>query len=139
MKKKLQEDNFLKELKQLQKIKPEKKNKFHKTSFKIPKTNENVEKLKDILVKCIEKNRKFVNDEIFLNKEYEKHSPFFVGSLDFAEELNQSEKEMRNKYGYKQKNLSKNTLLLEGIYLKKLNERENKKKLIKENNNNKNK
>lgn len=60
---------------------------MHKTKFKIPKTNKNIDVIQGICMDYINDHKKFVNPEIIKLPEYEKSAPFLPQSLEFADEL----------------------------------------------------
>ena len=89
-----------------------KKTRRHKTSFKIPLTRNNLNKMNGIIQQHIDVNRKFKNKEVVLLKEYEKTAPFNLEALRFIDDLNEVNQLYKKKFEYDKGNLSKNKLTL---------------------------
>ena len=95
-----------------------KKNKRHKTNFKIPLTRQNVESLNNLIVKHISHNQKYKNEEVIFLKQYAQDAPFDLEKLKFMDKIDK----VKMKYGEKfpefnPKVLSRNKLTLENVIL----------------------
>lgn len=100
---------------------------FHKEKFLIRKEDEkNISNMRNVLKKFINKNKIYQNDEsTFRSQDCERSSPFDINQLQFAEKLDEHKSLMRKKYGWREKNIKKNKLLLEHILLQRLELKEN--------------
>ena len=103
---------FLNECQSLAKI-PKKKTRRHKTKFRIIKNNKNIKAMQKVLVGYINDNKKFVNNEIVNIPAYEKSAPFLPSSVAFADQLIEDKINLKEKYGFEEKNLRKNNCILE--------------------------
>lgn len=124
--------NSLIDLKKVQKSgQPFKKTRFKKTQFKVPRNSGNVKKLQEVICGFVDKHKNLKNDiEVVNMKEYDKYSPFLYGTFDFVEEILDDNNMMKERFGYNEKNLSKNRLLLEKVLLTRLVKREENLKKI---------
>lgn len=122
----------LNDLKKVQKYgKPFKKTRFKKTQFKVPRNILNVKKLQDVICGFVDTHKSLKNDvEVVNMKEYDKYSPFLYGTFDFVDDILQDNNLIKEKFGYNEKNLSKNRLLLEKVLLMRLVKREENLKKI---------
>ena len=77
------------------------------------KNNKNIKIVSDILVKYINDNKKFVNQEIINVPSYEKNAPFLPSTIAFADQLIEDKEYLKEKYGFEEKNLRKNNCILE--------------------------
>lgn len=110
---------------------PYKKTRFKKTKFKVPRNMQNVQKLQDVICHFVDTHKSLKNDVEKLNmKEYDKNSPFVYGTFDFVDEIMKDNNLIRERFGYNEKNLSKNKLLLEKVLLTRLVKREENLKKI---------
>lgn len=100
---------------------------FHKEKFLIRKDDSiNIAHMRSVIKNFINKNKFYRNDEInFRSQAYEKSSPFDINQLQFAEKLDEDKSLMQNKYGWRENNIKKNKLLLEHIFLQRLELKEN--------------
>lgn len=95
-----------------------KKNRRHKTNYKIPLTRKNISSLNNLIEKHISHNQHFKNEEfIFLsNQDYKE--PFDLKKLNFMDEINPLKKKYKEKFPtLKEGVLAKNKLLLEHVIL----------------------
>jgi hypothetical protein len=91
----LKEDNYRPEVvDQLHSLcKPvQKKTRRHKTNFKVPLTKGNIDRMNQIVQSHIDLNRKFLNKEVVMLKEYEKTAPFHLETLNFFDELDEAKR-----------------------------------------------
>lgn len=110
-----------------------KKTRFKKTKFKIPRNMQNVEKLQEVICGFVNKHKSLKNDVDCANmKEYDKKSPFMYGTFDFVDEILKDNNLIKERFGYNEKNLSKNRLLLEKVLLTRLAKREDNLKKMKQ-------
>jgi hypothetical protein len=108
-----------------------KKTRFKKTKFKVPRNMQNVKKLQDVICGFVDTHKNLKNDVEKVNmKEYDKNSPFIYGTFDFVDEIMKDNNLIRDRFGYNEKNLSKNKLLLEKVLLTRLVKREENLKKI---------
>lgn len=104
---------------------------FKKTKFKVPRTMQNVKKLQDVICGFVDKHKSLKNDVEKVNmKEYDKNSPFIYGTFDFVDEIMKDNNVIRERFGYNEKNLCKNKLVLEKVLLTRLARREDNLKKI---------
>ena len=109
-----------------------KKTRFKKTKFKIPRNMQNVQKLQDVICGFVDRHKNLKNDVDKANmKEYNKNSPFIYGTFDFVEDILKDNNLIKDKFGYNERNLSKNRLLLEKVLLTRLVKREENLKKLK--------
>lgn len=93
--------------------KVDKKTKRHKTNFKIPLTRKNMQSLNNLILKNINHNQKFKNEEVIFLKEYTQNAPFDLDQLKFIDKIDQVKVKFSEKYpDLNQKVLSKNKLTL---------------------------
>lgn len=86
----LKEDNFRPEVvDQLHALcKPvKKKTRRHKTNFKVPLTRGNIDRMNELVQSHINLNRKLLNKEVVVLKDYERTAPFHLDTLKFFDEL----------------------------------------------------
>ena len=96
----------------------EKRNKRHKTNFKIPLTRKNMESLSSLVASHIKQNQRYKNEEVLFLKEYNQTAPFDVNKLSFMDEIDKVKKKYREKYPqFNSKVLSRNRLTLENVIL----------------------
>lgn len=94
---------------------------FHKTKFLINKEGpENVEHLRNIFKDYINQNKFYKNEEIFRSPHLEKTTVLNMDQIKFLEKVNEDQSIMEKKYGWNVGNLKKNRLLLENLFLKRL-------------------
>lgn len=98
---------------------------FHKEKLVISKEGKNNEPFKELISNFINKNSFFHNEEIFKSREYEKSAPFDINQFNFVEQMEEDKSLMKRKYGWNDKNIKKNNLLLEHILLNRLEIKEN--------------
>ena len=109
-----------------------KKTRFKKTKFKIPRNMQNVQKLQEVICGFVDKHKNLKNDvDVFNMKEYDKNSPFIYGTFKFMDDILKDNNLIKEKFGYNERNLSVNRLLLEKVLLTRLVKREENLKKMK--------
>lgn len=94
---------------------------FHKSKFVINKEGqENINHLKNIFKEYINHNKFYKNEEIQRFPEYEKTSILNMEQLKLSEKLAEDQNLMMQNYGWPTGNIKKNRLLLESLFLKRL-------------------
>ena len=72
----------------------------------------------------INKHKRFCNKDVIRLPKYEKTAPFFIDTMNFADNFLDDQKLVKKSFGYDEENLKKNHLLLENIYLERLIKKE---------------
>lgn len=91
-----------------------------KTQFKIMKTNANIDKLENVLVDFIDKNKllRSSNDEIIMRPQNRMQAA--INSLRAVNKILPKSNIVQHKFGYDDANLSKNHLILEKVMLERI-------------------
>jgi len=91
-----------------------------KTQFKIIKSNANIEKLENVLVEFIDKNKllKSSNDEIIMKPQNRMQAA--INSLRAVNKILPKSNLVQHTFGYDEANLSKNHLILEKVMLERI-------------------
>ena len=98
---------------------------FHLTKFMINKEgNDNVTHLKNIFTEYINHNKFYKNEEIYHFPDYEKNAILNMEQLKQSEKLDEDKAIMMQNYGWPTGNIKKNRLLLESLFLKRLEMKE---------------
>ena len=101
---------------------------FHKTKFLINKEGpENISHLKHIFRDYIDNNKFYKNEEVYNFPEYEKTAILSLNQLKFSEKLDEDQSIMMQNYGWPTGNIKKNRLILENLFLKRLEMKEKSK------------
>lgn len=101
---------------------------FHKTKFLINKEGpENISHLKHIFRDYIDNHKFYKNEEVCNFPEYEKTAILSLNQLKFSEKLDEDQSIMMQNYGWPTGNIKKNRLLLENLFLKRLEMKEKSK------------
>jgi len=98
---------------------------FHKTKFLINKEGpENINHLKHIFRDYINNHKFFKNEEVYNFPEYEKTAILSLEQLKRSEKLDEDQSLMIQNYGWPTGNIKKNRLILENLFLKRLEMKE---------------
>ncbi|CAK70459.1 unnamed protein product (macronuclear) [Paramecium tetraurelia] len=129
-----QNTDLLDNLRSISKQPPKKKTRMHKTKFKIVKNEKNhpiVEQTmcQYISQKCLFQHQFSIQTQVpgsANNQDYDASAPFFIPTLEFAEQLNEEKQTFKKtkKYGFDDVTLRKNKLILEEVILLRLQKKE---------------
>ncbi|CAD8085151.1 unnamed protein product [Paramecium sonneborni] len=119
-----QNTDLLDNLRSISKEPPKKKNRMHKTKFKIVKNEKNHPIVEQTMCQYISQNIQTQVPGSANNQDYDTSAPFFIPTLEFAEQLNEEKQTFKKKYGFDDVTLRKNKLILEEVVLLRLQKKE---------------